>query len=177
MSSPMRRGAMPGVWLLRLVMVVGLLVALLAGIPEGYTPPVVLVVVVAALAVLSAFRPEHLAVAITMGVVVVWWALQLRSEMPVAVLVVAAGLLATHVAATVLGYGPPSLGLDPALALLWTMRGAMTWTAGLLVWAVARGYTGHGSPETFWLTGLAAAFVGAVVAAVATPIRGKEGRR
>ncbi len=109
----------------------GLLLALLAGIPEDYTPPLVIVVVVALLGVVSAFRPEHLAVSIAMGVVIVWWALQLRSEMPVAVLVVAAGLVLTHVAATLLGYGPPSLAVDPALALLWTMRGAMTWTAGL----------------------------------------------
>jgi hypothetical protein len=177
MTTRMRRGAMPWVWLLRLVLVSGLLLALLAGVPEDHTPPVTIVVIVALLGVLSALRPEHLAVSLAMGVVIVWWALQLRSEMPVAVLFVAAGLVVTHVAATLLGYGPPSLEVDPALVLLWTMRGAMTWTAGLLVWAVARAYTGHGSPETYWLTGLGAALVAAVVAAVATPIRGKEARR
>jgi hypothetical protein len=57
------------------------------------------------------------------------------------------------------------------------MRAATSWTAALAVWAVARAYGGPGSPETFWLSGLAAALVGAVVAAVATPIRGKESRR
>jgi hypothetical protein len=173
----MRRGAMPGVWVLRGILVAGLMLALVAGIPEDYTPPVALVVLVAAASVLSAFRPEHLIVSITMGIVIVWWALQLHAEMPVAVLVVAAGLIVAHVAATLLAYGPTSLPVDSALAVLWSMRAAMTWTAGLAVWAVARAYSGHGSPATFWLTGLAAAFVGAVVAAVATPTRGKEARR
>jgi hypothetical protein len=173
----MRAGAMPGVWALRGVLVAGLLLALLAGVPEDYTPPVALVVVVAALSLLSAVRAEHLVLSVTMAIVIVWWALQLHSEMPVAVLVVAACLVASHVAATLLAYGPTSLALDPALTVLWTMRGAITWTAALAVWAVARAYAGHGSPATFWLTGLAVALVGAVVAGVATPIRGKEARR
>jgi hypothetical protein len=177
MSTRMVRGAMPSVWVLRAVLAAGLVVSLLAGIPEGYTPPVALVVVVVALSAGAAFRPEHLVVSITMAVVIVWWGLQLRTEMPVAVLVVAACLVVAHVAATLLGYGPTSLPLDPALAVLWAMRAATTWTAALAVWAVARAYGGHGSPETFWLSGLAAALVGAVVAAVATPIRGKESRR
>jgi hypothetical protein len=168
---------MPGVWVLRVVLVTGLLGALLAGVPEDYAPPGVLVVVVAALSVASAFRPEHLVVSVTMGVVIVWWGLQLDTEMPVAVLVVAACLIAGHVAATLLGYGPTSLPADPALAVLWSMRAAMTWTAALAVWVVARAYEGHGSPATFWLTGLAAALVGAVVAAVVAPISGKEARR
>lgn len=173
----MWRGAVPSVWVLRCLVVVGLMLALLAGVPEGYPPPVVLVVVVGLLGAGSAMRPDHLVVSVTMGVVTVWWALQLRTDMPVAVLVVAAGLIGAHVAATLLGYGPTSLPVDPALAVLWTMRAAMAWTAGLGVWAVARAYGGHGTPATFWLTGLAAALVGAVVAAVVTPIRGKEARR
>jgi hypothetical protein len=176
-STRMWRGAVPSVWVLRGVVAVGLMLAQLAGMPAGYTPPVALVVVVAALSLASVFRPDHLVVSVTMGIVIVWWALQLRTEMPAAVLVVAAGLVSAHVAATLLAYGPTSLPVDPALAVLWTMRTAMTWTAGLGVWAVARAYEGHGSPVTFWLTGLAAALVGAVVAAVATPIRGKEARR
>jgi hypothetical protein len=173
----MKAGALPSVWVTRGVLVAGLLLALLVGIPEGYTPPVALVVVVAATSLLAALRPDHLVVSVTMGLVIVWWGLQVRSEMPVAVLVVAACLMVSHVAATLLAYGPPSLAVDPALAVLWAMRAAMTWTAGLAVWAVARAYAGHGSPATFWLAGLAAALVAAILAAVATPIRGKESRR
>jgi hypothetical protein len=167
----MTRGAWPSVWVLRGVVVLSLVLALLAGIPEGYRPPVVLAVVVLAGAVLAAFRPDHLAHSITMGLVIAWWALQLRSEMPVALLVAAGGLTVAHVAATLLAYGPPSLRADPALAVVWAARAVLMWIAALAVWAVARAYTGHGSPELFWLAGLAAALAGAVVAAVVAPLR------
>ena len=174
---PIRRGIPPSVWVLRGILVAALLLAMLAGVPEDYSPPVFVVVVVLAGGLIAMFRPEHLGVSITMGIVIFWWALQVRSEMPVAVLVVAAALVTAHVAATLLAYGPPNLPLDPALALLWVMRGAMVWTAALAVWAVARAYSGHGSPELYWMAGLAAAAVAAVLAAVRMPIRGKESRR
>jgi hypothetical protein len=173
----MIRGAQPGVWLLRAVMVVGVAAALLAGEGQGYTPPTVLIVVVLVGALLSAFRPEHLSASVTMGVVVFWWALQLRSEMPGVVLVVAAGLLATHVSATLLSYGPPSLPLDLELALLWLSRAGLAWLAALAVWVVARVYTGHGTPSLFWLSGLVAVVVAAVVAGVAAPLRSEGGAR
>ena len=160
----MKRGAMPSVWVLRAVVVAAVLLAQLAGIPEGYRPPVVLVVLVVAGVLSAAFRPEHLALSITLALVLGWWALHLRSEMPVAALVAAAGLITAHVAATLLAYGPPTLPIDLQLAVLWATRGAMTWTAALAVWVVARAYTGHGSPGLFWLTGLAA------------PLRGEERR-
>jgi hypothetical protein len=171
------RGAWPGVWLLRGVVVVGAVVALLSGVPEGYTPSVVFVVLVVVTSLYAAFRPEHLALSISMGVVIAWWTLHVRAEMPVGALVAAAGLTAAHVAATLLAYGPATLPVDPALALLWSMRAAMTWVAALAVWGVARAYAGHGSPTLFWLTGLAAAIVGAVLASVLTPLRGEDPRQ
>lgn len=177
MSASMMRGTPVSVWVLRVVLAASLVLALLAGVPQGYTPSVFVVVVVVIGALLSMIRPEHLGVSVTMGLVIAWWAVQLRSEMPVAVLVVAAALVVAHVAATLLGYGPPTLPLDPALAVLWVTRGVMVWTAGLAVWVVARAYDGHGSPALFWLVGLTAALVGAIAAGVTTPIRGKESRR
>jgi hypothetical protein len=166
-------GAGRGVWALRGVVVVGLLVALLGGIPEGYQPRAWFAVVVAACAVLSAFRPEHLALPLTLFLVLAWWALTLHAGMPVAVLVAAAGLTAAHVAATLLAYGPPSLPVDPRLALLWSARGVLVWAAALLVWGVARTYSGHGTPALFWLAGLAAALVASVVAGLTVPVRGR----
>jgi hypothetical protein len=173
----MTRGAQPSVWVLRAVIAAGVMVALLAGSWTGYTPPVAIVVLVALGALLSPFRPEHLTLSITMGLVVFWWALQLRGEMPGAVLVVAAALIAAHVAATVLAYGPPSLPVHPELALLWAIRGALTWVAALVVWIVARAYTGHGTPSLFWLTGLSAAVIAAVVGGAAVSPRGSGVRR
>lgn len=176
MNAPLKEGTMPSVWVLRGVLAAATMLALLAGIPEGYTPSIVVVVIVALGTTVAVFRPEHLALSVTMGFVILWWALQLRSEMPVAVLVAAAGLVIAHVAATLLAYGPPSLAVDPALAVLWGMRAGMSWAAALAVWVVARAYAGHGSPELFWLSGLATAAVAAVVGAVAAPIRAKESR-
>jgi hypothetical protein len=172
----MRRRAQPSVWVLRGALLTGAVVALLAGIPEGYAPSVLMVVLVVAGAALSSFRPEHLSLPITMGLVVVWWAFELNGEMPVAVVVAAAGLTATHVAGVLLGYGPPSLPVTPQLALLWVGRGLLTWVAALVVWGVGRTYTGHGTPTLFWLTGLTAALVGAVVAGAAVPVRGQRAR-
>src|SRR5262245_41374407 len=42
----MRRGAWPSVWLLRGMVVAAIVLSLLAGIPEGYTPPVLVVAIV-----------------------------------------------------------------------------------------------------------------------------------
>lgn len=155
--------------MLRAVIALGVMVSLLGGVWAGYTPPVALVVVVAMGALFSPFRPEHLALTITTGLVVFWWALQLRGEVPGAVLVVAAAVIATHVAATLLAYGPPALPVEPDLALLWTVRGALAWLAALVVWVVARTYTGHGTPSLFWLSGLVAAVIAAVVVGVTLP--------
>jgi len=170
----MIRGAWPGVWVLRGLVILGVVLALLAGVPEGYRPSIFVVVVIVVGAVVAAFRPEHLGLSITIGLVLAWWAFELRAEMPVAALVAAAGLTVAHAAATLLSYGPPSLPVDPALALLWAMRAVMTWTAALAVWAVARAYSGHGSPTLFWLAGLAAALVGAVVVGIVASPRGEE---
>lgn len=173
----MKRGAQPSVWALRGVLVAGILVALFAWVPQGHAPPVVLDVLVVAAAALSAFRPEHLSLPITMSFVVVWWAFAIGGDgLPAAALVAAAGLTITHVAAVLLSYGPPSLPVDPQLALLWAGRGLLTWVASLVVWGVARTYTDHGTPSLFWLTGLAAALVGAVVAGAAVPVRGQQAR-
>jgi hypothetical protein len=170
----MRRESRPGVWVLRVLVFAGLVVAILAGRPEGYDPPTFVVVLVVLGALASAFRPEHLSLSITMGLVLVWWALQVRSEMPTAALVVAAGLMLSHVSATLLSYGPPSLAIDPELALLWTARGLLAWVAAFVVWVVARTYAGHDVPAVFWLAGLAAAVVAAVVAGVTVPVRGES---
>jgi hypothetical protein len=169
----MTRGVPPSVWAGRAVLFGGVLLSLFAGAPSGYGPPVPLAVLVGAAALLAAFRPEHLVLSVTLGVIVLWWTLQLHTEIPVAALVAAAGLTLAHVTATVLAYGPPTLPVDPQLALLWGARGASVWLAALVVWVVARTYAGHATPELFWLAGLGAALVGSVAVGVVFPLRGQ----
>ena len=174
MTSGLVGGARRGVWLLRALLVAGVLVAMLAGVPEGHSPPVWVLVLVLAGAPVSALRPEHLSLSITMTVVVVWWTATVHGGMPLGLLVAAAGLMAAHVSATLLAYGPPTLPVDPRLAVLWSARGVLTWVGALLVWGVARTYAGHGTPALFWLGGLTAAVVGSVVAGAALPVRAPE---
>jgi hypothetical protein len=132
---------------------------------------VFLLVVVVLVALMAAISPEGFSLTLVMGTVVFWWTLQLNGEVPSAILVAAAGLVVAHVAATILAYGPPSLEVDPRLTGLWTARGASAWLAALVVWTVARAYTGHGTPALFWLTGLATAVGASVVAGVWLPAR------
>jgi hypothetical protein len=167
------RSTQPSVWVGRAVVFASLLLALLAGVPAGYHPQPFVIGVVGVAALASAFRPDHLIVSLTMALLVVWWARDLHSQMPAVVLVVAAALVVAHVAATVLAYGPPTLPVDPRLAMLWSARGSLVWLAALLVWGVARTYSGHGTPTLFWLGGLAAALVGSVAAGIAMPVRGE----
>jgi hypothetical protein len=166
--------AAPSGWALRAVLVAGVLLALLAGVPSGLTPSVVVVVVVTLGALLTAVRPEGLSGVLTLGIVVVFWTLQLRHEVPGAVLVAAAGLVTAHVAATVLAYGPPWMPVAREVLTVWAVRGVLIWLAAPVVWFVARVYADRATPTTFWLAGLAAALVAAVVAAVVVPTQGEE---
>jgi hypothetical protein len=170
----MRLSVPTSVWAVRVVAVLGLLLALLAGVPEGYTPAVLLVVVVLLGGVLSAFRPDHLVFSVTLGVVVLWWALQVRTEVPLGCVVAAAGLVTAHVAGTLLAYGPTFMPIPRDLVVLWVTRGFLVWLAAPLVWLVARVYADHDVPASYWLAGLATALVGAVVAAVVVPARGGQ---
>ena len=162
----MRLTVDPSVWVVRAVVVVGLMVGLLGGLPQGYTPPVPVVLVVLVGGVLAAFRPDHLGVSVTMGTVLVWWAVQLHTQVPLSCLVAAAGLVAAHVACTLLTYGPPFLPIPADLAVVWVVRGFLAWLAAPVVWFVAEVYADQATPTTFWLAGLATALAGAVLAAL-----------
>src|SRR4051794_11314882 len=165
----MRLSVVPSVWVVRAIAVLGLLVGVLGGVPEGYSPSAVIVVVVLLGGVLAAFRPDHLGVSVTMGLVLAWWATQLHTQVPAGCLVAAAGLVAAHVACTLLQYGPPFMEIPGDLAVVWAVRGCLVWLSAPVVWFVARVYADRGVPTSFWLAGLAAALVGAVVAALVVP--------
>jgi hypothetical protein len=167
----MIRGVRRSVWVLRAVAAVGPMVALWAAAPEGHVPQAWVVAVVALLSLGYAVRPEHFVGSIVLGVVLVWWTTDVRTDLPDGTLVAAAAVLAAHVAGVLLGYGPPQMAVDPELVVIWTVRSALVWLAAPAVWFAARVYDGHATPTSFWLAGLATALVGAVVAAVVVPAR------
>ena len=173
----MIRGIPTSVWVLRSVVVLGSVVALYAAAPEGFVPSPFVSVVVVVVAGAFALRPEHFVGSVALALVLLWWALVVGSAVPGGTLVAAAALLAAHVAAVLLGYGPPQMPVGADLVRLWVPRAAAVWLAALVVWLTARAYTGHATPTLFWLAGLTAALVGAVVAAVVVPTRDLRAER
>jgi hypothetical protein len=163
------RGLPAEVWALRAVVCLGPMLALWSAAPTGFVPSAFVVAVVAVTALLSAARPEHIVGFLAQLVVLVWWALTVGSSMPLGSLVGAAGLLSAHVAAVLLGYGPPEMRVGADLTLLWVGRAALAFLAAPVVWLAARAYAGHATPTSFWLAGLATALVAAIVAAVVVP--------
>jgi hypothetical protein len=170
----MMRGLTVTTWVLRVLAALGPVVALLAGVPQGYTPSTFMVVVVVVGGVLFALAPEHFVGAVVMGLVVLWWATEVGDAIPVSSVVAAAALLTAHVAATLLGLGPSRVVLDPSVVTQWARRALLVWLAALVVWLVADAFSGRPTPTTFWLAGLAAALVGAVVAGLVLPARSQD---
>jgi hypothetical protein len=141
-------------WLLRGTIVLGPLVGLLATIPAGATPAWWLVLLVAALASVFAVYPDSAAGTGVYILVVVWWGLGLRDGLHPAALVAAAGLLVSHLAATIANYGPSTVALDPAVLRRWAARGLLVLPAAALAWVVAEAAQDQPEPTGLWATGL-----------------------
>ena len=154
----------PGQWLLRTVVVLGVMVALFATVPAGATPAAWLVVLVLLCAGVFAVFPDSAAGAAALLLVVAWWGVGLRDGLHPAALVAAAGLVTAHVAATVADLGPGTLPLDRAVLTRWTLRGVLVLSAAVLAWGVATLVRDQPAPAGLWLAGLFAAFVALLAA-------------
>ncbi len=172
----MIRGVPPTVWALRCAVVLGPVVAVSAAVPQGHTPSPFMVVLVFLSALVWAVVPDHLFGGVPMLLVLVWWAIVIGDALPFTSVVAAAGLLISHLAATLLGYGPPRTHLAPRLLATWTLRAAAAWVVALAIWVVADTYSGHATPASFWLLGLTAALIGAVAATIRAPVGGARRR-
>lgn len=156
--------------LLRGVILVGPVLALLAArpadLPHGW-----FVVLTAVLSVGFAAMPESPLGAGCLGLVVFWWALAAGDGVPVEAIPAALLLLATHLAAVLLSYGPPSLPIGAALLGRWVRRGAGVAVAAPLVWLVAVVVDDQPEPPGIWVAGLTCAVVVCIVAATAVTMR------
>lgn len=161
-------------WVLRGVAALAPPAALVSGVPEGYVPPVWLVVLVLAGGVGYAMAPEHLVGWVLMIVVVGWWTWTLRGQMPVGALVASAALMAAHVSGLVLGYGPPRAAVARSIRATWLVRGSLVWLTAPLIWVVARGDSGRSTPSFYWTVGVAVSAVGAVLVAILFPVSGQD---
>ncbi|MFC7496891.1 MULTISPECIES: hypothetical protein [unclassified Nocardioides] len=160
---------------LRVVVLLGPVVAVLAGGPAGHWPPWWMIAVVVGLAGGFAAFPETAVGATTMLVVLVWWALGLDDGLHPAVLVAAAALVVSHVAAVLTSYGPGEMPVDPALVRLWAMRGALLLVSVPLVWALALLLRGEPAQPGVWVVGVAAGLVVTVAAGVALTTGSRQG--
>jgi hypothetical protein len=168
----MRERPSPGGWGLRAVILAGPEAALLAGLPQGLTPPAWLVVVVGALSVVFAAMPEHYAGGASMVLVGSWWVIHVRDGLPLSSVFAAGALLAAHLAGTVAGYGPPRLAPEARVVLLWVRRGVLAWATSALTWVVVDAEAGRATSASYWVAGLAAALALTVVATALYPSAG-----
>ena len=119
----MRGRLTPGQAVLRVLILLGPLLALLASGIAGERPPGWLVALVLALALGFAAMPDSPLGTAAMLVVVAWSGLTFRDGLPPEAVLAASGLLVAHVAAVLASYGPGDLPLDRHLARLWAVRG------------------------------------------------------
>ena len=163
----------PGQWVLRALVVLGVMLALFATVPAGATPARWLVALVLVTSLVFAVFPESAAGAVALLLVVAWWGVGLRDGLHPAALVAAAGLVLAHIAATVAELGPGTLPLDRGVLVRWSMRAALVLLAAPLAWAAAVLVRDQPAPAGIWLAGLVAA-LGGILAANLLFTRGAE---
>ncbi|MCW2739099.1 hypothetical protein [Nocardioides sp.] len=134
--------------LLRALLFVLPCAALALALPE--VPHVVVVVAVVGLSAWWACAPDHVAGAVSLVLVAGWWAA--HGVVDWHVLVVGLLLLAAHVVATLLSYGPATLALDPHLATLWLRRGLLALVPMPVTYLAVQGLDPRLAPPWVWMT-------------------------
>ena len=158
----------PGQWALRAVVLLGPVLALVARGPSLGAPKPWVVGVVLLLGVGWALTPESFVGCVVLLVVGFSWVSAHEAEVPVGALVAAFGLLAAHLAALVVSYGPSQLPINAGVVRLWIVRGVMLLAAAPVVWALARTVDGLPASGSVWVAGLVVAVSVVVVATAAT---------
>ncbi|MEP9364286.1 hypothetical protein ABLE68_15065 [Nocardioides sp. CN2-186] len=151
---------------LRALIIVGPVVAVLATGPAGHWPPWWMVAAVLALASGFAALPESPVGVVTFLVVLAWWLLALDDGLHTSVLVVAAALVVTHIAAQLASYGPAAMPVDAALTRVWVQRGIVVLLAVPVVWGLARLLRGDPDQPGIWVIGVAATLAATVAAGI-----------
>ena len=165
--SAFLRAVTPGAMALRLVVVVAPVLALLSTAVQGPGPRALLVALVVILSVGGAYAPESPLLTVCLGLVAFWWALATRGDAPVTAVAAAWLVLAAHIAALLVSYGPRELPVDRALLRLWVARGLRLAAAPPALWLLAVLVSGRAEPPGIWVAGLAAAVAVSIAAAVA----------
>lgn len=148
---------------------------LMAG-AAGSAPPHSVLAVVVFLSAGFAIAPESGFGLLALGSVIWWWSLSDDAGLHATVLVAAMLLLAAHVAALLISYGPPGVAVDAGLGWLWVGRGAAVLVAAPAVLLLAR-FADDAAPDpALWQAGLLVSVLAVVlVAARLTAVERMDG--
>lgn len=165
MTSPWSAGQVA----LRLTIAIAPVFAVSASGLDAGAPPIWLLLLVGVVSSGHAFLPESGLGTAAMLLVLGWWGLGPVADagLPWSSVVAAVGLLAAHIAAVIVGYGPGDLPVDRALLWTWLGRAAVVSIAAPAVWLIAVGVEDQPEPTGIWVAGLVAATVAVVVASAA----------
>ncbi len=141
--------------------------ALALALPER--PHLLVVAVVVPCSLLWARTPDHVAGLVALATVMGWWTV--HDVLDWRLLTVSALLLAAHVLATVLSYGPATMAVDPHLATVWGRRGLLTLLPLVATWVALRGLDADLAPPWVWLaTGLVLVAMAVVTLRLTQPV-------
>jgi hypothetical protein len=143
----LRQGISPPVVVLRALLLVLPCSALALALPEVPDGLVVTAVVLSAAG--WAWFPDHAVGVAPLALVAGWWAV--HGVVDWRLLVVGVLLVAAHVAATLLSYGPATLAVDPRLARLWVGRGLLALVPLPVTWLAVRALDPALAPSWLWL--------------------------
>ncbi len=155
---------------LRLMVPVGVVVALEAAVAAGARPSGWVQVATVGLAAVTALRPDSVAGILALGGTAYAWALSPEPLSPL-VLLVAAGMVLSHLAALVAAQGPALLRVDPGQVRLWLGRGIALWLLTAAVWGIARVVADHPGGRSAYAVGL---LLLAALAVVGTRLVGRR---
>ena len=158
-----------GQWLLRVVVLLGPLVALAARWPSD-PPPVWLMLLTLVLSAGWAVAPESVVGGVALALVAFSWVAGTDGDLPSGAVLAAVAMLAAHLAALVASYGPDALPVSANVVRLWLWRGLGVALVAPLVWLAALAVRDVPGSGTVWLLGLAVALSVTVVAAAATQV-------
>lgn len=95
--------------------------------------------------------PDHPAGAVALLLVAGWWTA--HGVVDWRVLVVGVLLVAAHVVAILMAYGPATLAVDPHLATRWLRRGLLVLVPMPVTYAAVRGLDPRLAPSWIWMAG------------------------
>ncbi|WP_374455565.1 hypothetical protein [Nocardioides sp.] len=151
MNARLARLVPPGLTTAGLVLRVALFLLPCAGmavaLPER--PHLLVVLAVVLCAGWWSRTPDHVSGAVAMTIVFVWWTV--HDVLDWRVPVVAVLLLAAHVVATLLSYGPETMPVDPRLARLWLGRALLALVPLPVTWVALQGLDADLAPGWVWM--------------------------